>query len=408
MNSSIPEININDYNYNLPEERIAQYPVKDRDKSMLLLYNSGMIKSDLFSHLPDYIPGNSLLVFNNTRVIKARLLFRKESGALIEILCLEPVIPSDYELSFGSKQPVEWKCLIGNLKKWKEGSLSLEFVHSGKTGRIYAERICPVGEAWQVLFRWESNELTFGEVIEAAGHIPLPPYIKREDEEADGNTYQTVYSRIKGSIAAPTAGLHFTGNVLNDIRQRGIISTELTLHVGAGTFRPVRAGSISEHEMHTEHFVAGRETLELLIRNTGRIIAVGTTSVRSLESLYRIGAELIDKKAGSENIFFVDQWSAYKPGSDITLQDSISAILDYMNFRGIESINASTRMMIVPGYKFRMINGLITNFHQPKSTLLLLISAWIGSDWKKVYEFALKNNFRFLSYGDSSFLLRSD
>lgn len=408
MNPSIPEIDIKDYNYNLPEERIAQYPVKDRDKSKLLLYKNGIITSDQFSRLPDYIPGDSLLVFNNTRVIRARLLFRKESGAIVEILCLEPVNPAGYEMSFGSKQPVEWKCLIGNLKKWKGGSLSLEYVHSGKTGRIYAERICTIGEAWKVLFRWDRNELTFGEVIEAAGHIPLPPYIKREDEEADENSYQTVYSRINGSIAAPTAGLHFTGKVLNDLKQKGITSTELTLHVGAGTFRPVRAGRISDHEMHTEHFVAGRETLELLIRHAGRITAVGTTTVRSLESLYHIGVGIADKKAVAENNFFVNQWSAYGRGSDITLQDSMSAILDYMDASGIESINASTRILIVPGYKFRMINGLITNFHQPQSTLLLLISAWIGDDWKKVYGFALKNNFRFLSYGDSSFLAGSD
>jgi S-adenosylmethionine:tRNA ribosyltransferase-isomerase len=408
MKGPIPEINIDDYNYNLPDEKIAQYPVTKRDNSRLLVYDGTKISSDLFLNIAKYIPDRSLLVFNNTRVIRARLHFQKASGANIEILCLEPLLPADYELSLGSWGPVEWKCIIGNLKKWKGGIIRLQFFISGEQCTLSANRVCPEGEAWRIRFSWDKNELSFGQVIEGAGHIPLPPYIKRSDEETDIRSYQTVYSKVKGSIAAPTAGLHFTNEVLKNIMQRGIKSTELTLHVGAGTFQPVRSKNISGHEMHAEHFFVTRQTIELISKNTDRIIAVGTTSVRSLESLYWIGVQILEKKPGPSYEFHVTQWEPYYRKSVIPVKSSLSAILDYMDSERINGLNASTGIIIIPGYEFRLINGLITNFHQPKSTLLLLISAWIGDAWKEIYKFALNNDFRFLSYGDSSILFRPD
>ena len=287
------DISINDYDYDLPEDRIAQYPVKERDKSKLLIFRDGKIREDIFINIDEYLPPNSLLVFNNTRVIRARILFHKETGAVIEILCLEPIAPSDYALSFGSKEPVEWKCIIGNLKKWKTGILITTFIYRSKQYSLYAERLQQEGDAWKVRFRWNCPETGFGEVIESAGHIPLPPYIDREDEIEDNERYQTIYSRIKGSAAAPTAGLHFTDYVLGKIKGRGIKSAQLTLHVGAGTFQPVKTDDIFLHEMHFEHFLIDSGTIQLLIENLGKIVPVGTTSVRTLESLYWLGIKLI-------------------------------------------------------------------------------------------------------------------
>ena len=400
------DISINDYDYDLPEDRIAQYPVKERDKSKLLIFRDGKIREDIFRNIDEYLPPNSLLVFNNTRVIRARILFHKETGAVIEILCLEPIAPSDYALSFGSKEPVEWKCIIGNLKKWKSGILITTFIYKSKQYNLYAERLQQEGDAWKVIFRWNCPETGFGEVIESAGHIPLPPYIDREDEIEDNERYQTIYSRIKGSVAAPTAGLHFTDYVLGKIKGRGIKSAQLTLHVGAGTFQPVKTDDISLHEMHCEHFLIDSGTIQLLIENLGKIVPVGTTSVRTLESLYWLGIKLIQNPLVEAPVLTLGQWDSYKLETNISAKDSLEAILSFMKLRNSDYLQATTSIMIIPGYEFRITNGMVTNFHQPRSTLLLLISAWTGNRWKDIYSFALKNRFRFLSYGDSSLLLK--
>jgi S-adenosylmethionine:tRNA ribosyltransferase-isomerase len=406
MTKGFPKINIEDYNYNLPEERIAQYPVKERDSSKLLVYRGGKISKDKFRNIHRYLPEDTLLVFNNTRVIRARLLFKKETGATIEILCLEPLVPFEYEQSFSSLSPVEWKCIVGNLKKWKNGTLTSVFDFKGKQFKLYAEKIKPEGEAWRIRFRWSAKDISFGEVTDVAGHIPLPPYVKREDENKDNVWYQTVYSRIKGSVAAPTAGLHFTEKVLNNIRNKGIKSAELTLHIGAGTFQPVKANDISQHAMHCEHFIISKSVLKTLIFFQGKIIAVGTTSVRTLESLYWLGVKVIRNPSFDESELLIEQWEPYTRVSEVSLEESFKALLEFMKKRKTASLNGATKIMIIPGYKFRVIDGMITNFHQPKSTLLLLISAWVGNDWKVIYNFAFDNNFRFLSYGDCSLLLK--
>jgi len=403
----LKDINIEDYDYDLPENRIAQYPVEERDNSKLLLYNKGRIGMDKFRNIPEYLPAESLLVFNNTKVIRARLLFQKETGAIIEVLCLEPLIPVDYEKSFGSFSPVEWKCMVGNLKKWKKGILSSGFRYNGRECRLSVEKVSPeTGGAWRIRFKWDHCGITFGEVIETTGHIPLPPYVNREDEEMDYLRYQTVYSSVKGSVAAPTAGLHFTEDVLNKIISKGTRSAEVTLHVGAGTFQPVKTKDIRKHEMHREYYVVTKKTIELLLHHRYKIMAVGTTSVRTLESLYWLGVKLKLNPDACKNGFFTGQWEPYEPERNVTPDESLGILLDQMKKEGTDHFEASTSIMIVPGYKFRVISGMITNFHQPKSSLLLLISAWVGRDWKKIYSYALENGFRFLSYGDSSLLLR--
>jgi S-adenosylmethionine:tRNA ribosyltransferase-isomerase len=395
-------INPDDYDYDLPKGRIAQYPLNERDMSKLLILKDHKISQDIFRNITEYIPGDSLLVFNNSRVIRARLLFTKTTGAQIEILCLEPLLPADYESSFASPGPVEWKCIIGNLKKWKGGPVIMEFQFDGKKYSLEAERLCAEGEASRVLFKWNAPGLSFSEVIDSAGHMPLPPYIEREDEENDSATYQTVYSSVKGSVAAPTAGLHFTENVLSEIRKSGINTTEITLHVGAGTFKPMKANKISDHEMHCEHFTVSRENITALIEKQGKIIPVGTTSVRTIESLYWMGVKLLTNK--KEHSFSLDQWEPYHLNGDISSEVSLNALLEHMKRNNLLSLHASTSIMIVPGYNFKITNGLITNFHQPRSTLLLLISAWTGEKWKDIYRYAKENEFRFLSYGDSSLL----
>jgi S-adenosylmethionine:tRNA ribosyltransferase-isomerase len=406
MKEKINKINIDDYDYDLPEERIAQYPVRKRENSKLLLYNKGIISEDIFSNIPEYLPHDALMVFNNTRVIRARILFRKESGTNIEVFCLEPQSPAEYELSFGSKKPVEWKCIIGNLKKWKTGCLITEFLFKGSYYKLTAEKVCSEGEVWRIRFSWNSGDIIFGEVIESAGHIPLPPYIKREDEKADNIRYQTVYSTIKGSVAAPTAGLHFTKEVLDNIKDKGIKTVELTLHVGAGTFQPVKTNDISEHEMHCEHFFVSKEVIENLLANQRKIIAVGTTSVRTLETLFWLGVKIIRSPSESDNELITDQWEPYGQNIKTSFRESLDALLILMEKKKVTFLHGVTKIIIIPGYKFRVINGILTNFHQPKSTLLLLISAWVGPDWKKIYNFALENKFRFLSFGDSSLLLK--
>jgi S-adenosylmethionine:tRNA ribosyltransferase-isomerase len=390
----------------LPEDRIAQYPVNERDRSQLLIYKENKIVKDTFRNIDEYLPPDSLLVFNNTRVIRARILFQKETGAVIEILCLEPIFPFDYSLSFGSKEPVEWKCIVGNLKKWKGGALTTPFKYNGNQYYLYAERLQSDGEAWHIKFSWNNCEMSFGEIIETTGHIPLPPYINREDEAEDNERYQTVYSRIKGSVAAPTAGLHFTDYVFEKIKARGIKTVELTLHVGAGTFQPVKAKNIYDHEMHCEHFSIDAKTIILLLENQGKILPVGTTSVRTLESLYWLGVKLIQNQPDINANLSLGQWEAYDMVTNISIKESLGALLKYINERNLMCLQAVTSIMIVPGYEFRITNGMVTNFHQPRSTLLLLISAWTGNRWKEIYTFAFENRFRFLSYGDSSLLLK--
>jgi S-adenosylmethionine:tRNA ribosyltransferase-isomerase len=401
----IQEIKIDEYDYDLPADRIAQHPLPGRDSSKLLVYDGRGISSDSFSNIGSHIPPGSHLVFNNTRVISARLLFSKESGALVEVLCLEPLSPHSYELSFSSVDPVEWKCMIGNLKKWKNGMLSMQFATGSETNNLMAERIGQEGEAWRVRFSWSNPRLSFSEVIEASGHTPLPPYINREDEIEDRLRYQTVYSRIRGSVAAPTAGLHFTDELLRSLSENGIGASNITLHVGAGTFQPVRTSGIADHTMHCERFSVTGETIENLLTNHGKIIAVGTTSVRTLESLYWLGALISADRSSNNDEAVISQWDPYGEDRGISVNESLGALKSLMSEKNINELEASTSLIIVPGYRFRMIEGMITNFHQPRSTLLLLVSAWTGNHWKKIYSYALENGFRFLSYGDSSLLI---
>lgn len=400
------DIDINDYDYELPSDRIAQYPVEERDMSQLLIRKNGKIEKDIFRNIGEYLPPDSLLVFNNSRVIRARILFQKDTGANIEILCLEPLRPSDYSLSLGSTESAEWKCIVGNLKKWKEGILMTPFKYNGNQYTLSAERIISIGEAWCIRFSWNCSNISFGEVLERTGHIPLPPYITRDDNKLDIERYQTIYSSIEGSVAAPTAGLHFTDYVFERIKARGIKSAELTLHVGAGTFQPVKTKNIYEHEMHCEHFSIDITTIELIIENLGKVIPVGTTSVRTLESLYWLGVKLIQKHSDMIAHLSLGQWEAYKLSPTVPVKESLEALLSYIHMGNSAFLQADTSIIIVPGYEFRLTNGMITNFHQPRSTLLLLISALTGNEWKDIYTFALENSFRFLSYGDSSLLLK--
>ena len=399
------EIDIKEYDYDLPEEQIAQYPLKERDGSRLLLYKNNSISEDVFRNIHNHISPGSLLVFNNTRVIRARLIFTKDSGAKIEILCLEPVNPADYSQNLSSRTSSEWRCLVGNAKKWKSGKIELRFQRNNQFCILFAERISIESDASGIRFSWNPPDLSFSEIIESAGHMPLPPYISRPDIPEDTERYQTVYSLIKGSVAAPTAGLHFTREVITDLLLNNNDIKNVTLHVGAGTFQPVKSENISEHQMHSEHFSVSVSTIETLLKYPGKIIAVGTTSVRTLESLYRIGLKIIGNPSISNDQLFIDQWEVYCATKNITATESLEAILLWMKKLNLDAVNASTRIIIVPGYKFRIINGIVTNFHQPKSTLLLLISAWVGDDWKRIYRYALDNHFRFLSYGDSSLLL---
>jgi S-adenosylmethionine:tRNA ribosyltransferase-isomerase len=400
------KIKIDEYNYDLPGERIAQYPLEERDMSQLLVFTRGMISKDIFRNIVNHLPSDSLLVFNNTKVIRARLLFIKETGAVVEIFCLEPVNPGSYELSLVSQGQVEWKCLIGNLKKWKRGAISRKFHFKGNEYTLTAENTGKEGEAWRIRFTWTPGEITFGEVIGSAGHIPLPPYVKREDEEIDYIRYQTIYSSVEGSVASPTAGLHFTSDVLNSILMRGIKKTEITLHTGAGTFQPVRGRDILKHEMHCEHYIISRQLIEELLETENRIIACGTTTVRTLESIFWLGVKAFTNPSLTEAGLYTDQWEPYLSETHITVKESLTALLAFLERRKLQFIHASTRIMIVPGYDFRFINGIITNFHMPKSTLLLLVSAFTGPEWKNIYRFALNNDFRFLSYGDSSLLMK--
>ena len=394
-------IRIESYDYQLPDERIAKYPLEQRDKSKLLVYNKGMITSDTFYSVDKYLPDNSTLVFNNTKVIQARLKFYKETGAQIEIFCLEPIEPSDYALAFEQTEKVTWKCIVGNLKKWKTEDLKSRIRIKDSEIEIVATKKGAVGNTQIIEFKWNNNLVSFSEILENVGVTPIPPYLNRESENIDKERYQTVYSKFKGSVAAPTAGLHFTKAVLEKLQKKEIKLSEITLHVGAGTFTPVKSETVNEHEMHTEHFVVKKETIQQLL-DAERIVAVGTTSVRTIESLYWIGVKLIFQNKLDTHI---TQWEPYNLKTGIFKEEALQALFNYMNQNDLKQIEASTQIMIVPGYDFKMIDLLITNFHQPKSTLLLLIAAFIGDDWKNVYRYALENGFRFLSYGDSSVLI---
>lgn len=406
MTTKTRQIRIEDYNYSLPDERIAKFPLPKRDESKLLLYADGEIGESVFNRLPDYLPAGSLMVFNNTRVIRARLLFKKETGARIEIFCLEPAQPHDYALIFQQTEQCSWTCLVGNLKKWKTGTLSRTVLVGETLVTLEAEKKETHGDSHLIEFRWDHPAFTFADLLDAAGVLPIPPYLHRETEKSDLQTYQTVYSKIKGSVAAPTAGLHFTPEVLADIDARGIGREEVTLHVGAGTFKPVKSETIEGHEMHTEFISVGRRSIERIRENLGRIIAVGTTSVRTLESLYYIGVRLAACPEASSEELVVGQWMPYEAGNNrIPAEEALQNILDYLDRRGSETLVTATQIIIAPGYTFKVVRGIVTNFHQPQSTLLLLISAFVKGNWKPIYEYALAHDFRFLSYGDSSLLL---
>ncbi|HOO83086.1 MAG TPA: S-adenosylmethionine:tRNA ribosyltransferase-isomerase [Prolixibacteraceae bacterium] len=404
---AIKNISINEYNYNLPDERIAKYPLEKRDASKLLQWHNGSISDHTFSELPNLLPANSKLVFNNTKVIRARLHFKKATGSLIEIFVLDPADPSDYALNFQQTQKCSWKCIVGNLKKWKTDDLHLELSINNTAIILTASNISASGNGRIIEFSWNNPTFTFSEVLEAAGKIPIPPYLHRESETIDLTRYQTVFSKIKGSVAAPTAGLHFTDKVFQALKHKGITSAELTLHVGAGTFQPVKAEKIDGHEMHTEHFIIEKQFIEEILEHKGQIIAVGTTSIRTLESLYYLGVKILNNENINNNEATINQWVGYQNTAKVDKTEALNAVLTYMNSKQISSLNASTQIIIVPGYEFKITDGMLTNFHQPQSTLLLLISAFLGDNWKKVYKHALENNYRFLSYGDSNLYLKS-
>ncbi|MDY6248143.1 MAG: S-adenosylmethionine:tRNA ribosyltransferase-isomerase [Prevotella sp.] len=443
------DIRISDFSYELPDERIAKFPVEQRDQSKLLVYEHGHISETRFSHLPEFLPKNALMVFNNTRVIQARLHFRKETGALIEIFLLEPAEPADYEQVFQTSEACSWLCLVGNQKKWKEGMLSRMLEIKGEKVELRATRKGSVGTSQLIEFQWlvenetfplqgeSKGAFSFGDLLDAIGELPIPPYLNRDTEESDKSTYQTVYSRIKGSVAAPTAGLHFTEDVLKTIENQGITREEVTLHVGAGTFRPVKSETIEGHEMHSEHISVRRQTIENLIRHGGRAIAVGTTSVRTLESLYYMGRKILLNPQIGEEELAVKQWEPYENrdsrfeirgtrneergrgneeggtrseerdtvNSQLSTLNSLRAILDWLDRHQLDTLTSATQIIIVPGYEYKIVSHLVTNFHQPQSTLLLLVSAFVGGDWRRIYNYALDHDFRFLSYGDSSLLI---
>jgi len=398
---------IKDFFYHLTPEKIAQFPVAKRDESKLLIYRDQEISQSLFKNIPDYIPSGSLLVFNDTKVIHTRLLFRKNTGAEIEIFCLEPDdIQHDLQLAFQQKNNCRWKCLVGNSKKWKEGTLIWEYSSINSIIELKAER-CESHKEFSIInFSWKPADLSFAEVLEQAGVMPLPPYINREAEASDTIRYQTIYAHNEGSIAAPTAGLHFTNAVMQKLEGKNIDKEYVSLHVGAGTFKPVSTENIEDHVMHTEQIVVKTATIKKLIETEKKkIIAVGTTSVRTLESLYWMGVKLITQKINN-HFYHIGQWDAYKESNlEIPVNESLSILYDYLKKNDLAVLRASTQLLIKPGYKFRLVNGMITNFHQPKSTLLLLVSAFTGNEWKKIYDFALAYDFRFLSFGDCCLFL---
>ena len=397
-------IDINDFDYALPDERIAKFPLAERSASKLLVYRDGEISERHFRDLGDVLPAGAMLVFNNTKVIRARIIMHKASGARIEVFCLEPHAPADYERAFAVKGACEWSCIVGNLKKWKEGAVGIDFELDGTPQQLRAYRIGDGGREQTVRFEW-SADLTFGELLEHLGKIPIPPYLNRDSEEIDYTRYQTVYSKFEGSVAAPTAGLHFTPELLASLHDAGTESDEVTLHVGAGTFLPVKDDDACRHAMHTEHFEIRRTTVGHLLRKWGYITAVGTTSVRTLESLAALAWRIRrDGSPAAERV--VGQWELYDLPATFMGRDALETLLEYMQRNGLDTLKAATQIMIAPlGYRWRIVRWIITNFHQPKSTLLLLVAAYAGDDWHRIYDYALGHDFRFLSYGDSSLLI---
>ena len=405
--SKIADISIQDFTYHLPDEQVAKYALTDRDQSKLLVWNNGSITDDCFYNLTDHLPSGSMLVFNNTKVIKARLIFRKKTGARIELFCLEPISPPEYSLSLSQTESCRWKCIVGNLKKWKDELLELSLMVKGQPVTFKAKKVKELDDAQEISFSWDNDQISFAEIIEASGSIPIPPYLNRNSEEIDLISYQTVYSKIKGSVAAPTAGLHFTDGVFDSLEKKKIGCEELTLHVGAGTFQPVKSATIFGHKMHTEHFIVSLAFMKKLYQQRGKIIAVGTTSVRTLESLYWIGCKIIEFPLIEPSNLSVNQWEPYQLNyQHHTVNESFKALLDFMKQHNLRELNTSTQIIIIPGYDFKVISGMITNFHQPQSTLLFLIAAFLGEDWRKIYEHALINHYRFLSYGDSNLYLK--
>jgi S-adenosylmethionine:tRNA ribosyltransferase-isomerase len=396
-------IDINDFNYNLPDERIAKFPLEERSSSKLLVYDNGTITESHFRNVAEFLPKGATLVFNNTRVVRARIVMHKDSGARIEVFCLEPHNPADYERAFAQYGSSEWSCIVGNLKKWKEGEIGITFDYKGQEHSLRAEIVERGTREHIVRFRW-SAECSFGQLLETLGRIPIPPYLNRESEDIDNTRYQTVYARFEGSVAAPTAGLHFTPELIEGMREEGYSFEEVTLHVGAGTFLPVKDDDAAQHPMHTEHFSVTRSAVENLHKNIDNIVAVGTTSVRTLESLSALAWRI--KSGGSPEVErTIGQWELYDIPDTFDGKEALSTLLEYMRENGLDRLKASTQIMITPlGYRFRIVSNIITNFHQPKSTLLLLVSAYVGGDWKRIYDYALANGFRFLSYGDSSLL----
>lgn len=405
MKESPKHIRISEYNYPLPDERIAKFPLPARDQSKLLIYRHGVVSEDIFTSLPDQLPTGSLMIFNNTKVIQARLHFRKETGALIEVFCLEPIAPNDYALNFQQTEHAAWLCMIGNLKKWKDDPLHKEMTVKGKEITLTAKRGECHGTSHWVDFSWNNPDITFADILEVFGELPIPPYLNRETEESDKETYQTVYSKIKGSVAAPTAGLHFTPRVLDTLTEKGVELDELTLHVGAGTFKPVKSEEIEGHEMHTEYISVNRSTIKRLINHDACAIAVGTTSVRTLESLYHIGVTLANNPNATEEELHVRQWQPYETNNDVQPVVALQKILGYLDRNGLDTLHTSTQIIIAPGYEYKIVKAMVTNFHQPQSTLLLLVSAFVKGNWRSIYDYALSHDFRFLSYGDSSLLI---
>jgi S-adenosylmethionine:tRNA ribosyltransferase-isomerase len=405
MKNKYGHIRIADYSYDLPMDRIARYPLPERDTSKLLVWDGNSISDRVFREFPSLAGRDSLLVFNNTRVIRARLIFHKESGAAIEVFCLEPHHPGEFSINLSSGGPVEWKCLIGNLKRWKDGLLESRFTHADREYRLTAERTGREGDSFIVRFNWDNGSLSFAQVLEDMGHMPIPPYLGRADEESDRSAYQTTYARINGSVAAPTAGLHFTPAVMEALERAGIQRAEVTLHVSAGTFRPVKSELIVDHMMHSEHFYVSKATLERL--RDSKITAVGTTTVRTLESLYWLGLSSSDGRWPGNGIPSVSQWEPYERNTNTAPSAAIDFLLAQMKRDRKDVLEAKTDIIIVPGYRFRMVQGILTNFHQPHSTLLLLVAAFTGDSWKKIYDHALGSGYRFLSYGDSMLLCPS-
>ena len=404
----IRALRIADYDYDLPDERIAKHPLAKREQCKLIYYHGGVIEERRFWEVPSLLPQRAMLIYNNTRVINARLRFRKETGSMIEIFCLEPVLPRDYEQIFQTTGLCVWQCLVGNSKRWKQGALTQTVTIGGQEVTLAATRGKQRGNAWEIAFDWDGHEgqITFTDVLDAIGEIPIPPYLNRGTEASDLTDYQTVYSHIDGSVAAPTAGLHFTDEVLADCDRRGIARREITLHVGAGTFQPVKSEHIGDHPMHYEFISVERRVIEDILNATEPVIAVGTTSVRTLESLYYIGQILEDNPDADEEVLTVTQWMPYTTPCEISTEKALQNIIDYLGRHHADTYMGSTQLMIAPGFKYRIVSGMITNFHQPQSTLLLLVAAFVGNDqWRGIYDYALAHDFRFLSYGDAQLLL---